>query len=407
MFPVIDLGPFAIQAPGLILILSLWIGIWTMGKFSDALGTNGEAIENSILMGILVGIVSARIGFLLQNPAVFLENPLSLFSLTPSMMNTSFGLLAGLLSTFIYAQKKHLPLWPTLDTAAPLFILILIGWHLANFASGDAYGLPTELPWGVDLWNATRHPVQLYTLILTLCLCIWVMVHTKGLKTSGFLRSGLLFQWLLIGLALITLTTQVFVQEKTLIAGIDLLQTVSFLILLGNFALIYQRRYTSRKRISVFISLGSNAEPTKNLSNAISALKNSYKVRGQSSIVRSQDVTQDTNALLFYNQVIEIETNETYPHLLEGLKSIEYDFGREQGNKQHVPLDLDILTYNEDVFTYNEKRIPHPNLIRYHYIILPLAEISPYFRHPATGKSIQEIISQTKGDQPNLVKVKR
>jgi len=138
-----------------------------------------------------------------------------------------------------------------------------------------------------------------------------------------------------------------------------------------------------------------------------SALKNSYKVRGQSSIVRSQDVTQDTNALLFHNQVIEIETNETYPYLLERLKSIEYDFGREQGNKQHVPLDLDILTYNEDVFTYNEKRIPHPNLIRYHYIILPLAEISPYFRHPATGKSIQEIISQIKGDQPDLVKVKR
>jgi phosphatidylglycerol---prolipoprotein diacylglyceryl transferase len=407
MFPVIDLGPFVIQAPGLILFISLWMGFWLMGKFSDALGTNGEALENGVLLGILMGIISARIGFLLQHPTVLLENPRVLFSLSPAMINTSFGLLVGLLSTFIYSQKKHLPLWPSLDTTTPLIILVFTGWHLANFANGDAFGLPTELPWGVELWNALRHPVQIYILILTLCLSAWFIVQTKMLKTNGFLRSGLLFQWLVVSLAFITLFTQAFVQEKMLIADIDLVQAISFLILLGDFILIYWRHYKPRQQLSVYISLGSNIQPKDNLSAAIVLLKNAYNIRGQSSIYQSPDITRSTDTLMFNNQVVEILTDDRYPLLQKKLKSIEHDLFREPGNKQRVPIDLDILTYDKDVFTYKGKHIPHPNLTRYHYITQPLAEISPEFRHPATGKSIQDISSRINNDPSALEKIER
>ncbi len=403
MFPIIDLGPFAIQAPGLILILSLWIGFWLMGKFSQALGTNSQGIENSLLTGLVVGILGARIGFLLQQPAVFLDNPLSLFSLTLSMMNVSFGLLAGLLGIFIQAQKKHLPLWPTLDTLVPLLVFLFIGWHLANFANGDAFGLPTELPWGVDLWNASRHPVQVYTLILTMGFFAWLTIHTRGFKRTGFLRSGLLFQWLLVGLPVITLITQAFVQEKMRVAGLDFIQVISFLILVGDLGLIYQRRYQPRKRISVYISLGSNINPMENLTDAINALKETYSFRAQSSIHQSPDVTQDSDAPVYYNQVVEISTDDTFPQLRKRMKTIENQLGREPEDKQRVPIDLDILTYDKDVFTVKGAHIPHPNLQKYHYLTQPLAEISPDFRHPATGESIQDIIS-TINDNPTVIK---
>ena len=85
MFPVIDLGPFAIQAPGLILILAFLLGTWLISRLSQALGTNGDAIENSLLIGLVLGIFSARIGFFLQNPTLLTDNPLSLLSLTPTM----------------------------------------------------------------------------------------------------------------------------------------------------------------------------------------------------------------------------------------------------------------------------------------------------------------------------------
>lgn len=109
MFPVIDLGPVAIQAPGLILIISFFLGTWLVGKLANALGTNGDAIENSLLIGLVAGLLSARIGFFLQNPAILIENPLSILSLTPTMLNPSFGILVGVHSAFIFAQKNTCP----------------------------------------------------------------------------------------------------------------------------------------------------------------------------------------------------------------------------------------------------------------------------------------------------------
>ena len=165
MFPIINIGPFAIQAAGFIQLLSLSIGLALTKKFANATGTNGEVIENSILIGLVAGLIGARIGFLLQNTSVFLNNPLSIFALTPAMLEINFGLLIGILAVIIIAQKHNLPLWPTLDTLSPLVVLLIAGLHLANFATGDAYGLPTDLPWGINLWEAIRHPVQIYTII--------------------------------------------------------------------------------------------------------------------------------------------------------------------------------------------------------------------------------------------------
>jgi prolipoprotein diacylglyceryltransferase len=40
--------------------------------------------------------------------------------------------------------------------------------HLAHLAAGTAFGSPTDLPWGIELWNARRHPTQAYELLAAL-----------------------------------------------------------------------------------------------------------------------------------------------------------------------------------------------------------------------------------------------
>jgi phosphatidylglycerol---prolipoprotein diacylglyceryl transferase len=396
MFPIIDLGPFAIQAPGLILLLSLLVGIWLTGKLSDSLGANGEVIENSLLIGLVAGILSARIGFFLQNPTIFLENPLSLLSLTPTMLNTSFGILAGVLGAFITAQKNHLPLWPTLDTLTPLILILFIGRHFANFASGNAYGLSTSLPWGVQLWGALRHPVQIYALILALILFIWVWFKTKGLTRTGYWQSGVLVLVTLTALAAITLFTRAFVAEKILLQRLDLIQAAAFFVILAALGLFYRRSIQPQKQVRVILSIGSNMEPHKNLHLGIEHLTKEFKLKRSSSVYHTSDVRQPDKADRFLNQVVEIETAQSFLELRKNLKMIERQLGRERGNKAVVPLDLDILTYNDDVFVTDQHQIPEPDLERYRYLAKPLAEMSPEFRHPANGKSIQQILKQIK-----------
>lgn len=401
MFPVIDLGPFAIQAAGLILLFSLWIGIWLTGKFSVNIGANGDAIEDGLLYGLLAGMIGARVGFLLQNPAVFTDNPLSLVSLTPSMLDTGFGILiAGIMLIIVY-QRKHLPLWPTLDSISPLILLLFTGAHLSDYANGNNYGLPTSLPWGIHLWNENRHPVQLYVLLLLVFLFIGFLIQTRRFKQTGFLHSGVLFSVSIIGLALITLLTRAFVAEKMIFLGLDLVQIITFLILLFGLYLIYAKAYLDRKHIPVFLSLGANRKPIENLRKANKLIAERFKVRLISSLYLTEDIRDTTEKGQYHNQVLEIESDLSFNELSAWCKDLENQFGRHSGDKDNVPLDVDLIVYNGEVFTSHGKRIPDPSLLHYKYIAVPLAEISPEFRHPGTGQSIQSILlSLEKSGQP-------
>jgi phosphatidylglycerol:prolipoprotein diacylglycerol transferase len=397
---MINIGPLAIQAGGLILIVSLWLGTWLTDHFSKHLGTNGEGIENSILIGLLAGLLSARIGFSLQNISIFLENPLSLLALSPSMLNIPFGLLIGTLGALIFAQKKSLPLYPTLDTLSPLMLIVFTGIQLANLATGNIYGLPTDLPWAIDIWGAERHPPQVYAIILSLGVFLGLMIHTKRLTKTGFMRSGVLFNLTLAGLAMITIFSRAFVENKAFLVGIDAFQILSFGLLILSFTSINQLAFQPRKHIAVLISMGSNQSPKINLSKAILRLKSDLKVRRFSHLYKTQDAKNPDTGTEFINQLMEIETSSSFPDLRAYLKSIEREFGRAPGNKQVVPLDLDVLTYDKDVFAYQEDRIPDPELLKYRYIAQPLAEILPDFRHPGNGKSIKEILNHIENNIP-------
>lgn len=392
MFPIINIGPLAVQAAGFILLLSVFIGTWLTGKLALNLGTNADRIENSILVGLLAGIIGARVGFLLINPSVLASNPLSLFSLTPSMLDTSFGVLVGVLTAFAIAQKKHLPLWPTLDTLTPFFVLVFMGIHLANYANGNAYGIPTELPWGVELWNALRHPVQLYAFLLGAVLMFGLLIQTKGLKSSVFMVSGLLFNSVLAGLALITLFARSFAAEKILLGNLDFYQLLAFIVMLFGLGLFYRRAFPRHPKKSVFISMGANIDPQRQLEKAEARLSEDFRIRRKSGLYLTEDVKGHPEAAAFTNRVIEIETDLSYEDLRARLKAIEKSLGREKGNKVRVALDLDILTYGGDVFVQGHRRIPEPDLLKYRYIALPLAEMAPDFRHPANGLSIDEIL---------------
>jgi phosphatidylglycerol---prolipoprotein diacylglyceryl transferase len=392
MFPIITIGPVAIQSTGLILLLSLLLGTWLTGKFSEALGTNSEVIENSILIGLLAGILGARIGFMLQNPSIFLNNPLSLLSLTPSMLNVNFGILTGSLAAFIVAQKKNLPIWPTLDTLSPLIILVMTGLHLANFANGNAYGLPTELPWGIELWNAPRHPVQLYALFLSTGFFIWLFIHTQQFKTTGFIRSGILFNIMLAGIGVITVFTRAFVAEKALLVNLDSLQVVGFILILISLAIIYARAFQPQKEIIAIIRLGSNIDPQRHLSEAVKKIKSEFHLTRSSKIYRTKPVKTTSEQPHFLNQIIEINTDLPFPDFLEKLTTIKREFNKDPKHNNSVALDLDIVTYSKDVFTYQNNIIPDPNLKQYNYIALPLAEMAPDFQHPGTGESIHTIL---------------
>jgi prolipoprotein diacylglyceryltransferase len=168
MLPVLNIGPLAIQTPGLVLLLGIWIGLSLAERYAHLFHVVAAQLYNVAFIALLAGIVGARLGYAARFPAAFAASPASLVSLNPGLLDPLGGFVVGTLAALIYGQRRSLSFWPLLDALTPVLIVFNIALALSQLAAGTAFGLPTDLPWAIELWGAARHPTQVYQLLAAL-----------------------------------------------------------------------------------------------------------------------------------------------------------------------------------------------------------------------------------------------
>jgi 2-amino-4-hydroxy-6-hydroxymethyldihydropteridine diphosphokinase len=98
----------------------------------------------------------------------------------------------------------------------------------------------------------------------------------------------------------------------------------------------------------------------------------------------------------FLNQVVAVETELTPRKLLALMHRVEAQFGRERGERDAPrTLDLDLLAYEGRVQGggEGEPTLPHPRLSHRAFVLRPLAEVAPGWRHPVTGETVEHLIA--------------
>ena len=94
----------------------------------------------------------------------------------------------------------------------------------------------------------------------------------------------------------------------------------------------------------------------------------------------------------FVNAVMAVETGLSPAELLAHLKSIEAWMGRQKVLRWGPRgIDLDIIFYDGLIMDENGPTIPHPAAADRAFVMVPLAEIAPDFKHPVTGRSAADI----------------
>ena len=183
MYPYLRLGPFILPMASLALLSGLWLGLPLMEREAARLKMNVSMLSNVIFYSLLAGAVGARVGYALEFSSAYLANPFSLLALTPTTLSPSAGLVVGLTAFVIFIQRKELPIGPTLDALAPGLALFMVLVGLAHILSGDAYGVPTTLPWAIRLWNEYRHPSQFYEIFIALT--VFLVIRERFPKPEG------------------------------------------------------------------------------------------------------------------------------------------------------------------------------------------------------------------------------
>ena len=232
MLPVIQLGPVSLQAPGLFVIIAVWVGITLTERNASQHKLSADTLSNLIMIALVAGVLGGRIAYVARFPDAFAGNLGSIVSLNPGLFDMTGALAAALISALVYGQRQKLPLLPTLDALVPFFGMLAIGMALSNFASGNAFGMETDLPWGIELWGAKRHPTQVYEMLAAFVTLNLVYPPKADAKS----QAGFSFATFIAITAGYRLFLEAFRGDSTLIFGsIRAAQLLMFIVMAAAF----------------------------------------------------------------------------------------------------------------------------------------------------------------------------
>ena len=169
-------------------------------------------------------------------------------------------------------------------------------------------------------------------------------------------------------------------------------------------------------RVTVYLGLGSNLGcRQENLANCIRNLavqdgtvapKEAFKT-GDLILLRSSSIYETkpwgfTGQGPYLNCALEISTAIPPRRLLDGIKQLETELGRQarlEHEERYRPrlIDIDILFYGQETIDLPDLQIPHPRLHQRAFVLVPLSEIAPDLVHPVLGLSVHYLSARVEG----------
>lgn len=144
----------------------------------------------------------------------------------------------------------------------------------------------------------------------------------------------------------------------------------------------------------IYLLLGSNMGNSKaSLSKAVVQIgKYIGKVIRKSGLY-STAAWGNTNQPDFLNQVIIVETKLSAPQTMQSILAIEEKMGRIRTIK-NAPriIDIDILFFNKEIINQPQLTVPHPQIQKRRFVLVPLNQLSPNFKHPLLNKTVHQLL---------------
>jgi 2-amino-4-hydroxy-6-hydroxymethyldihydropteridine diphosphokinase len=134
----------------------------------------------------------------------------------------------------------------------------------------------------------------------------------------------------------------------------------------------------------VFVGIGSNIEPERHIPCAIRRLRATFGELRLSPVYRSPAFGMCGDD--FLNMVVEFDSDLSVDAIEALLTELEADTGRiRSADVASRTLDLDLLLYGSRVDP--ARRVPRDDVLRYAFVLGPLADIAPQAQHPLTGEA--------------------
>ena len=153
--------------------------------------------------------------------------------------------------------------------------------------------------------------------------------------------------------------------------------------------------------VEVFVGIGSNVEPERRVLQSVKLLRERFGMIRLSPVYRNAAVGFEGDD--FLNMVVAFGTDLEVTQLNAALHEIELACGRERGAARFAPrtMDLDLLLYGDRVSAAPVK-LPRPEILKYAFVLKPLADLAPDRRHPGTDSTYAELWARHPGNRDGM-----
>ena len=251
--PIIaQVGPFQLGWHGIFSMLALITGVWFGLRRAHHLGLDVDTMVSGLGWVIAGAVVGARLFHVLDHLPYYAQNPLEILAVWQGGIAVYGGFVGGVLAGVIAAWRLGLPVWRSLDAAAPAMLVGQAIGRIGCFINGDAWGAPTGCACGVVYWNehallppdllgVPTHPYPLYE-IAGVAVLLGLLWTARGRQVP----SGTVFLVTTIGYGLIRLVLSVVRQETVIVFGLQEAQLIAVLTSAVAVAILAARLAISR-----------------------------------------------------------------------------------------------------------------------------------------------------------------
>ncbi len=131
---------------GIIIAIGVLVGIYLAMRYAQKLGYDQEMIMDFCLLAIPLGIVGARLYYVIFSWSYYSKNPVDIIKIWEGGLAIYGAVIGGVISAFIFTRRRKINFWDLCDIAAPSLILGQALGRWGNFFNQEAYGYVVENP---------------------------------------------------------------------------------------------------------------------------------------------------------------------------------------------------------------------------------------------------------------------
>jgi phosphatidylglycerol:prolipoprotein diacylglycerol transferase len=190
-----SIGGVDIMWYGILIACGFGVCIYMICKRAPRHGLTADKSLNYAVFISLVGIVGARLYYVLFNLPYYMEDPVRIFQMREGGLAIHGGLIAGCVVAMVLCK-----LWKDnpLNIMDLFFVSVPLGQAIGrwgNYFNGEAHGGPTDLPWGIMVDGQKVHPTFLYESLwcLFLFFLLWYVDNRRKFKGQTFMLYCMLY----------------------------------------------------------------------------------------------------------------------------------------------------------------------------------------------------------------------